>query len=77
MASQRLISEALTGEEVEKLKPREKRWKEIVDLHKETVKAMKGKSMSAIGIECDMTERQVKRMLALIRKEEKAAGGDT
>lgn len=74
MASQRLIAESLTGEEIEKLKPREKRWREIVELHYETIKKMKGKSIASMMIECDLTERQVRKLMAKIRQDEKAAG---
>lgn len=76
MASQRLIEESLTGEEIEKLSPRERRWKEIVDKHLEEVKVMqhKGMSISKIMIECDLTERHVKKLFALIRKQEKEGG---
>jgi hypothetical protein len=76
MASQRLIAEALTGEEVEKLKPREKRWKEIMDLHYEEVKMMKGKgiSIAKMMIECDLSERHIKKLLAKIRQDEKKSG---
>ena len=78
MASQRLIDESLTGEEIEKLSPRQKKWKQIVDESLETVKAMRDKrcSIASIGIECDLTERQVKKLYAMIRKEEKKAESD-
>jgi len=76
MASQRLIAESLTGEEIEKMSPRQKKWKQIVDESYDTVKSMRDRrcSIASIGIECDLTERQVKKMYAMIRKEEKKMG---
>ena len=77
-ASMRLIAESLTGEEIEKLKPRERRWREIVDLHYEQVKGLKGKGMSIakMMIECDLTERHIRKLLAKIRQDEKAEGNE-
>lgn len=77
MASQRLIAESVTGEEIERLTPRQKKWKMIVDEHFNTIKIMKDKrmSMAAMTVECDLTERQVKKLLAMIRQEEKKSEG--
>jgi hypothetical protein len=71
IAAKRLIDESITGEEIAKLSPRIQRWNQIVKDNYQTVKAMKGKSITSIGIECDLTERQVRKLLAMIRQEEK------
>jgi len=73
MASQRLIAESVTGEEIEKLSPQKRKWLQVVHDHLEEVKVMqkKGMAKSKIMIECDLTERQVNRLYAQIRKEEK------
>jgi hypothetical protein len=75
-ASQRLIAESLTGDELERLKPRERRWREIMDMHYDDVKKMRGKGMSIakMMIECDLTERHIRKLLAKIRQDEKAEG---
>ena len=74
MASQRLIAESVTGEEIEKLSPQKRKWLQVVHDHLEEVKVMqkKGMAKSKIMIECDLTERQVNRLYAHIRKEERA-----
>jgi hypothetical protein len=75
MASQRLIAEALTGEEVERLLPREKKWLRIVEEHYETVKNLKGKrSIKSIMRETGLTESNVNKLISMVMKEERDNG---